>query len=314
MTKNFVFIVSGGRTGTNFFGTTLGQVITDCFSVHEPDALVDPRKFGWKKTISQFQTFGVRHMIIDRVLKKSGIRNLAQQFLNGDYNDDNSILIQNIRAHREKYHASISESLIVESYFQWFGLLPVLRSVYPQAKVVGVIRDPRTWVQSRINYRGQHDKSDWIKLLGQSRLTPAMVNDHEYANEWNSMTVFQKLCWDWKITYELIESFAKADPLCSLYKFEDLFESGSTKERLDLFKFITEHGHKTYKYDLEADVFSTRHNTSKGNSNIWQNWSDEDIAFLKNLCGPIMEKHGYGLEPQWIERSNQSSSPMQIAV
>ena len=41
MKKDLVFIASGGRTGTNFFGETLQSIIDNCWSEHEPDVLAD---------------------------------------------------------------------------------------------------------------------------------------------------------------------------------------------------------------------------------------------------------------------------------
>jgi hypothetical protein len=209
--KDLVFIVSGGRTGTTFFGNALNELVEDCYAVHEPDLMPDPRKSGMPKILRRLRTFGLYHMVIGRLRGDTGIRNLTRKRLSHSPDGDAKAIQSAIRAHRDFFYTIVPQALVVESYSQWFGLLPDVRAVYPSAKVVGIIRDPRDWVVSWLNYEGHHDARDMVEMAGQSRLTPSMIGDHAWADRWDGMSVFQKLCWDWKTVYGLIDDFAQRD-------------------------------------------------------------------------------------------------------
>ena len=72
-----VIIVSGGRTGTKYFGDLLGTLISDALSVHEPDVW----KGFHRGSLERIKTFGIYHMIFGRLSGKTGIRNLSQKYL-----------------------------------------------------------------------------------------------------------------------------------------------------------------------------------------------------------------------------------------
>lgn len=309
MDKDIVFIVSGGRTGTAFFGAALGEAVEDCFSVHEPDLLVDPLKFGFRKILQQLRTFGVSHMILDRLRGESGVRNLAQQYLSGAYDQRMDVLVKKIHQHRDRYFAHIEQSLIVESNYQWFGLLPGLRRAYPKAKVVGVIRDPREWVRSAINFGGRRDDRDMVERTGQQRITPAMIGDHEWEEHWGALSTFEKLCWDWKTIYGLIDDFAQCDDACRLYRYEDVFDLDDADTLKDLLRFIATHPDRTYDCNLSAPTLSQRRNASVGDADPWARWTPKDATFLQTMCGPLMNKYGYGAESAWRNLTAANAAP-----
>lgn len=192
MNKNAVIIVSGGRTGTRFFGDLLSRMVADSFSVHEPDVFEGFTGRTWQR----LKTFGWYHVVIGRLLEKTGIRNLSQQYLSGTLDLD--ALTRAVRSHRLRYYASVNPSLIVESYSLWYGILPSLPFVFPSYKVVRIVRDPRTWVASNTNHGRQYGSKDLVTKLGLRRLDPEMIGDREFEEKWPSMSEFQILCWNWK--------------------------------------------------------------------------------------------------------------------
>ncbi|MFC2966796.1 hypothetical protein [Acidimangrovimonas pyrenivorans] len=141
MSRDFVFIVSGGRTGTQYFGDLMGEMIEGAHSVHEPDLASPWEPARMARAIRQF---GLWHMVIGRVLGRTGIRNIATRRLRGRI--DTQAAIAAIRRQRDGYYASLSAPLIVESYYQWAGLLPELRALHPTARIIGIVRDPRDLV------------------------------------------------------------------------------------------------------------------------------------------------------------------------
>lgn len=299
MPKDLVVIISGGRTGTAFFGSILSAAIDECFSVHEPDILPSPWKLKPLTTLKRIRDFGFDHMITGRLSGRTGARNLARQYLSGRYKNNIGELAARIRASREPYFNSIDKPLIVESNYQWFALLPALRVAFPEAKIIGVIRDPRTWVASWVNYGGHHDRTDIVAMSGQKRLTPADVDDAVFARQWPNMTTFEKLCWDWKTVYGMINRFIETDENSKMFRFESLFDPGERKCKEAFIRYVAQHGGRTYGYRMDAALFGKRINQSAGDSSQWAAWRSEDAAFLDGLCAPLMKKYGYGQETAW---------------
>jgi len=297
--KDLVFIVSGGRTGTKFFGKALNTIIENCYAVHEPDLMPDPYKSDFCEVVHRVRTFGLYHMVIGRLRGETGVRNLARKRLSHELGGDMKTTRQAIHKHRDYFHAGIQQSLVIESYFQWYGLLPEVREVYPNAKVAAIVRDPREWVQSWLNYKGHHDTRDMVLTFGQPRLTPAMIGDQKWADRWSNMSVFHKLCWDWKTIYFLVDAFAQYDELTAAFRFEDLFDPNRPDMRRAFLDFGTTHGKRRFAYRDSNALFGQRINASSGRTVGWTNWSTADARFLEEMCGDLMARYGYGTEPAW---------------
>ena len=77
--KDLVFIVSGGRTGTQFLGDRLSLAIENSYSVHEPDIL----PISVKRVGGRLRTFGLWNMVFGKALGLSGIRVLGQRAITG---------------------------------------------------------------------------------------------------------------------------------------------------------------------------------------------------------------------------------------
>jgi len=295
--KNLVFIVSGGRTGTTFFGDYLSDVIDDCYSEHEPDLLVGLQP----KTRKRIARFGIYHMVIGRIFKRTGIRNLAQRYRSGQL--DNAATVKAIRRHRDNYHSSIEASLIVESYYAWYGMLGPLRQAYPKARIASVIRDPRDWVRSWINYGGFYNHTDHIRWFGQSRINPTLAGDLEVQSKWAQMGHFEKTCWNWNLTYSLISEFSNRDDAAKLFRFEDLFLLSNNNDTLESFmNFVTQFSGRNYNYDAAKLSRKPSANQSKKTMPSWTEWSSTQARQMDKLCGALMRAYGYGFEAAWQEK------------
>jgi len=303
--KDVVFIVSGGRTGTRFFGDLLSQMVADSFSVHEPDVFEGFTRRTWER----METFGLYHMVIGRLLGKTGIRNLSQQYLSGTLDLDS--LAEAVRNHRLDYFGSVNPSLIVESYSQWYGILPSLPLVFPSYKVVGIIRDPRTWVASNTNHGAQYGPKDLVAKLGLRRLDPEMIGDREFEGKWSSMSAFQKLCWNWKIIYGLIADFVETDPNSKAYRYEDLFQDTSPEGEIShMFDFLTDFPGRRYTYNLDDSLLQKPlHAAGRANFPDWPEWDTTHACQLNDICGTLMEQFGYGNEAAWRDLIRESPAP-----
>lgn len=302
--KDLVFIASGGRTGTAFLGERLGLIIRGATSFHEPDLLDGISSRSWQA----IRRFGFYHMVAGRLLGATGIRLLTQNYLAGKI--DHPTAVAAVLKQRQAFYQSQPTSLVIESYYQWYGLLPVVREAFPEAKVVAIVRDPRTWVASWLHFGGHHDKKDKVRGLGMARLTPVMLGDQRYVALWDRMGTFERLCWDWYATYDLIHRFNTADDLCRLFKFEELFAPGG--RMAELLSWMTVFGGRQYGVLPYDDLLGHRINaSSNATRSEWLAWSPQRAASLQDICGPLMARYGYGQEPEWhalLSRAKQATS------
>lgn len=293
--KHVVIIASGGRTGTTFFGDLLSEVIEDAYSVHEPDLLNGLSTRTWRA----IRIFGFYHMVIGRLLGLTGIRNLSQRFLSGRMTEED--LISAIHRHRDAYYASMPQSFIIESYYQWYGILPAVSKAYPNSKIVGIIRDPRTWVTSWMNFGGHYDQSDYVSRFGFKRLNPALVGDAEHLDAWPEMSGFEKNCWNWKIVSQLLSKQASLDPMTRIFRYEDLFTSDARHQHIDdLLSFITSFPDRSFEYAFDESMLDDTRNASISREfPDWQDWTHDQATALNDICGGAMSEFGYGNEPEW---------------
>jgi len=300
--KHVAFIASGGRTGTLFFGEILSEIIDDAFSVHEPDLLHGVSRRSWHA----IRTFGFYHMVLGRLMRRTGIRNLTQKFLSGEMTIKD--VVTAIHRHRDRYYARVSQGYVIESYYQWYGILPAVAQAFPNYKIVGIVRDPRTWVTSFMRFGGRYDKHDLVARYRFKRLEPSMIGDDAYAQAWPRMSSFAKNCWHWKVITRLLQEHAAHDQNMRLYRYEDLFLSEDRATQVeDMLRFMVTFTDRTFPYRFDPDIMKRIKNRSHpGDFPDWLGWTPEMAQELMSLCGPLMQDLGYGFESDWIAKLEQN--------
>lgn len=292
--KHLVFIVSGGRTGTAFFGQRLDEVIAGCFSAHEPDLFVGFNRLSY----SRIRRFGWWHVVFGKMLGQTGLRTTGTRYLMGELSEQ--VCQERIARFRRRYHASLSQALIIESSAQWWYLVDQIPKVWPRARTISIIRDPRTWVRSWLNKGDRYVRRDRASIFPPGRLTPQKTGDTVWAGRWDRLGAFGKLAWEWRTVYSRLEQHVAGYANGRMFRFEDIFSGdGSTLE--DLVQFAATHegaGHSVSSLDGLRDQVL---NASAGSEPEWPRWSPERAKLIDDLCGPIMRRYGYGLEPAWTD-------------
>lgn len=289
--KYFAFITSGGRTGTKFFGDLLCDIIPEAFSVHEPDVVSSINK----RFFRQLQIFGFNQLLLGKLTGNTGIRNLSQNYLTKKIGlNDLSVAISH---HREKYYYQIDRDLIIESYSGWYGAIPGIRHLYKNYKVVVVVRNPKDWVASNMNWGTMYGKRDWVSKLGLGRLTPKLVKDKQYEDKWQVFSRFQKLCWAWKTVYEILLQSITNDTNARIVKFEELFEAQDKYLNLkDLLVFLTQFRDREFAFDIPENILEKRvHKNISYQFTKWRDWDDAMKRDLIGICGEVMKKLNYSL-------------------
>jgi hypothetical protein len=214
--------------------------------------------------------------------------------------------------YRAPYYQKIDHQLIIESYSGWYGLIPVIRETYLNYKIIVIIRDPRQWVRSNMDWGKMYGHRDLISKLGYRRLSPFLIQDTAYMDQWQHFDQFQKLCWIWSAVYEILLDNSAGDPNIKVFKFEDVFYvDQKTQNFKSLIEFIANFGDKQFDYNSKVSLENILNH--KIHKNIaydfpdWPNWPNQRAQTLDQICGALMKKFGYGNEELWKDKLNKVS-------
>jgi hypothetical protein len=177
------FILSTGRTGTQFFANYLTQTCKDVLCLHEPHPT---RRFKW------YSNF----LLTGRISEKF----VAGQFLKT----------------RRKTLRNFTGREYVESNNMIFGCMKPIASEMESLKVVHIIRHPLTYIRSHLN------KGFWNGIKGfTARNIPGWVEfiDKDIRKSNDPVLI---LAARWIYVNTVIESYQKELPY-HCFRFEDLF-------------------------------------------------------------------------------------------
>lgn len=293
MDNDIAFITSAGRTGTTFLGRKLSYAIDNCASVHEPDDLT----MSIRENLIRVRTFGIWHMLLGRLSGQTGLRPIGTKYLMSKM--DPETCCEKIGRTREDYFASLDYSLVIESNPQWQYLIDLIPKIWPEAKIVVIIRDPRTWIQSWINKGGRHTFTDMVRYFPPGRLSPGKIGDSRWKAEWKSLDTFGRLAWEWQNVNHRLSHHAETNDRCRIFRYEELFKQENVAEMEKLLQFLSCFGSRVHKFKIPADFTQNRHHSSTGSFPQWPEWHPTQARQVDIMCGNLMRKFGYGSEPLW---------------
>jgi hypothetical protein len=241
--KRAAFIVSTGRTGTVALTQIINDRVANAWSLHEP---------------------------------KPAFRRRARRILREGHTKQDALYFLSTRRSRQ---ALRSEPWYIECNHNIFSCLPMLRSVYPDAVIVNVIRDGREVVTSWLN------RYSYIRTLD---VTPMDHPGDPAAAQWKGWNPLQKTAWFWVTVNDVIEA---AGPDHTL-RFEELFhESGRGLEQLlSLFE-----GVRFERAELQA-ALTRKHNAStRSFIPPYEQWPAIWKQQFAEIAGEAMARHGYPL-------------------
>ncbi len=286
MNKHLVFIASGGRTGTKFLGDMLSSLIDDCWSEHEVDMFDGFNRLS----VQRIRDFGLWHMIVGRSLGLTGLRGAGTRYLAGEQSLEQCAA--QMRREREAYHQRLDANLVIESYWRWWMFAGDIQAIFPGARTVGVVRDPRQWIGSWFAHEKSRSGVHWTYRLPPGPFTPGRIGDWQWADRWDQMSPVARLAWEWRTINQRIVDGAARDGNCKLFRFEDIFVDKSAA-MAELVEFVSVFPERRYDVGDLTDFTRNRRNQSAANGSEWQNWSRSDKEAVDELCGDLMDHFGY---------------------
>jgi len=288
--KKFIFIISAGRTGTKFMGNVLSSMIEKSFSVHEPDSL------DFEKNLSQnlktIKLLGIKGSTLGKIKGDTGIYNLSRKYLSNQISEE--AVKKEIIRHRQKYYQRIDADLIIESHYGWYGLIPIIKQMYSDVKIVLMYRDPLTWITSNMNWGTLYGKRDYLEKYFKLRINPCMVNDST-CNEWNDYDQFQKLCWNWVFVNGMLQKENDDGKNTFHVKYEDLFIDKNKNQNFSaLLKNVCSFNAHLFQHEFNPDDLKRIYNSGKTQSfPSFEKWPTERQDFARKMCLNLNRKLGY---------------------
>jgi hypothetical protein len=228
--KSNYFIVSSGRTATKFFANFFMENFDNVLALHEPapdlfDVGMDKYRYPNKFVSTKSQ------------LKKAR------------YSQYKKLIENNFK-------------IYIESNPNLSFLLPEVKKIFPNAKILYITRDLPSYLLSA--YNKSPDNSNKMHFYADNdhrkRLSPIDINDTSYIDLWSTMSRERKIAWFWTMCNNIIlEDIRDMDYLH--VKYEDIFIGNKKIEEL---KKIIKYFELPFdeSRDLYANALSQKKNTN----------------------------------------------------
>lgn len=170
--------------------------------------------------------------------------------------------------------------------------------LYSNLKVVHVIRDPRDYARSHINWAMNRRRSFVANFWLPFWQPNGYLSSEMPFERWLKLSQLERFCWIWRYKNQIIEKIANGPVPYFQVKFESFFR----KLDVNIFKALIEFVGLDFKPEtlVEFDFPKNRNHSTPFNS--WRLWSDKQCAKVDRLCGTEMRCYQYGDEPLWREK------------
>jgi hypothetical protein len=258
-----IVIISTGRTGTIFFARLIGELYPEVAAYHER---------GFSRPIQIFT-----NAYFARLFPKQGLI-LAWKAFKG----------REVLTCKKPFHLDANCFL--------YGLAAVEPRLIPELKVIHIVRDPRTYVTSHLNF-AKYKATSFIAnyLVPFWQPSPFLTRKIPWK-QFSSFSRLERYSWIWDFKNNIMESIERTEIPYLRVRFEDIFYSESPEENFNL---ITDFIGLPRRTGIRERFFQPINKAPKNNFPEWTDWAASQCAQLHALCGKRMESYGYGNEAAW---------------
>lgn len=259
-----VIITSTGRTGTYFLYRLLSNSCSNCSVYHN------------SKNTTLINTFS--NIYLAGGISESVLRHIWHLLKSNEI-------------------ASQNKDIYVDSNNHLYALISIAPDLYPSPTVVHLIRDPRDYVRSHLNWAYSRTKSYLANFHIPFWQPNAYLVGEMKLGKWVGMSWFERYCWIWDFKNRYIQSSRNNEVPYKVFRVEDFFNnSASTFSELSEFIQIDIQWSENKAENKDLNQSTTRKIPH------WSEWPNRDCAVLDSWCHRQMIQHGYGMEEEWIEK------------
>lgn len=265
-----VLIISTGRTGTQFFARLFSDIYPQVDAYHER---------GQSRQV-QIAT----HLYFSGFLSLSGLIRIWTYFKGRE-----------IETCPKPFHIDANSFL--------YGLAMLAPEVYPNLKVVHIVRDPRTYLTSHLNYAVYHPTSfvgNYLFPFWQPN--PFLVKQIPWRRFF-TLSRFEKYAWIWNFKNNVIDQIENSETHYLRVRFEDAFDPQAAAAA---FRQITDFIGLPPAQNVRERFRKAVNQAPKQHFPEWPDWTAEQCALLQTHCGNRMKKYQYGVEPAWQKKLEQA--------
>lgn len=250
-------IVSTGRTGTNFLARLLNRPELGLIAKHEP-----PPTLG----------------------------DLGNDFITGRKSLEQTKRI--ILRDRAGIFGAIEDQMYIESNSGLIFLLPALKELIPNLKVIHVVRNPIDFVRSGVN-RSYRSKGKVFQTYAEEKNWKLRTSDFpEVAEDWAAMDMYERFMWTWALKNDYAARFVRENPSMALrVRFEDIFHTADHKGFQAILEFLglTELAGHFGPRDFEQVI----NGSEAAFAEPFEAWPKRRKASLEKFCGPVVRGWDY---------------------
>lgn len=220
------------------------------------------------------------------------IRLYSNAYTHGKVSDEQ--MVQLVQRKRKKIMASITTPTYIESNPYLHGFIPVIDQVWPHCKIIHIVRDPRTFITSGLNHQDAH----FYKKFANQWFPNWVPNVKRILNIKGTLSPIGYYAAYWRVLNESIQTNGEKTEHYHRFLYEHVFEGNcpGLSEICTVFSLNIK--------DSKGVVSSqTRINKSQSSrTSDWSTWTPKQCAEIHQICSPLMQQYGYGLDQPWLDR------------
>jgi hypothetical protein len=266
-----VVIISTGRTGTDFFSKLFGEVYANQVDAYH--------ERGISRPIQIFTNLYFAHLL------------------------PKSVLCQGWRLFKGWEVPACKKDFHIDSNCFLYGLVAIAPELYPNLRVIHILRDPRTYVTSHLNYARQKGTSfvgNYFIPFWQP--SPFLTGEFRWKCFWR-ISRFERYAWIWDFKNRVMESIEGTPTPYLRLRFEDIFNAEDPNH---IFRQITDFIGLPHVADVSDRFRKSENRSTTVNFPSWRDWLPSQCARLNAICGSHMKRYGYGNEADWLDKLKAS--------
>lgn len=260
--RTFIAFVGTGRIGTEFFASFFNSVLKEGISVHEPI----PDAFN---------------LSMSYIRGKRNTQEAAKEYIR-----IRSGLFSQMENERCHYFVESNNNLSL--------LLPVIKLLFPNYKIVHIVRPPEDYVCSVLGNIQANSYSMYSVDDPRNRPTANDFSDDSFATKWAQFEQSEKIAWFWGKYNEVVRSELSGDAHYLRLNFVDLFKNKPYASMAEILAFLDIPSLKALSEEEINSHLHSPKNSAKKKIKRFEEWP---IA-LQEKCKTIFKHFGaeYSLE------------------